>query len=302
MKFGTNWKLKLCKILSGILLFFCLCSLSLGISWTKDKNSANANSKPNSDPNTNTSDSSNSSNNSSNNSNSNSNSNFSTTCQNHSFKSTITIVQAATCAKEGVGRRDCRLCGYTETVSLPKTTGHTYNAYTVVRQATCIAEGQKQRTCTICGDMQTAPIPKGDHNYGSYAVVEEASCTNMGRKERVCSVCGDVQGEDIPQLTHLDLSVGNYCSSCQYRLIIKDNKTLFLANADTTIVEYYDEINSCSVSDSLKNAVTEVRILTKNPKAIGSSAFKNFSSLQNIKIPDNVQNIGSYAFYKCNNL
>ena len=104
---------------------------------------------------------------------------------------------------------------------------HAYGEWSVTKPATETEEGSKARDCTVCDYVQTETIPMlkhehsyGDwqkdktqhwqecscgeklnvatHTYGDWKVTKEATETEEGSRERGCAVCEYVQTEAIP--------------------------------------------------------------------------------------------------------
>lgn len=82
------------------------------------------------------------------------------------------VVNAATCTKDGSKRRDCTLCGHSETEVIAAT-GNTHTIdesnITVVEAATCLKEGKGTTPCTSCGESVEVTIPMDyDGHTGTY--------------------------------------------------------------------------------------------------------------------------------------
>ena len=64
-----------------------------------------------------------------------------------------------TCTEDGSVLMTCRLCGETQTQTLPSPGGHDWGAWSVTTHATETAEGVLTRTCQRCLETETAVIP-----------------------------------------------------------------------------------------------------------------------------------------------
>ena len=110
---------------------------------------------------------------------------------------------------------------------------HAYGEWRVTKPATETEEGSKARDCTVCDYVQTETIPMlehehgihdetwkydktqhwqecscgeklnvANHAYGEWRVTKPATETEEGSKARDCTVCDHVQTETIPMLEH----------------------------------------------------------------------------------------------------
>ena len=108
---------------------------------------------------------------------------------------------------------------------------HIYGDWRVTKEATETEEGSRERDCTVCDYVQTETIPMLEHEhsygdwqkdetqhwkecscgerlnvanhiYGDWKVTKEATETEEGSRERDCTVCDYVQTEIIPMLEH----------------------------------------------------------------------------------------------------
>ena len=108
---------------------------------------------------------------------------------------------------------------------------HAYGEWRVTKPATETEEGSKARDCTVCDYVQTETIPmlKHEHSYGDWqkdktqhwkecrcgkktevgnhtfddwTITKEPTTTETGSRERTCSVCEYTQKETIPVHVH----------------------------------------------------------------------------------------------------
>ena len=108
---------------------------------------------------------------------------------------------------------------------------HAYGEWRVTKPATETEEGSKARDCTVCDYVQTETIPMlehehsygdwqkdetqhwkecrcgektevGNHTFGDWTITKEPTTTETGSRERTCSVCEYTQEETIPVHTH----------------------------------------------------------------------------------------------------
>ena len=157
----------------------------------------------------------------------------------HSFGA-WTVVEAATCGRQGVQKRTCSICGQLEVQKTAATGSHTYqtkhtcaatctaDGYTVkvctgcgntnittttklghklstttTQAATCASVGVKETKCSRCDYGTTEIIPAtGTHTYGGWTTVSTANCISKGVKTRECYVCGKVETEITNETAH----------------------------------------------------------------------------------------------------
>ena len=108
---------------------------------------------------------------------------------------------------------------------------HAYGEWRVTKPATETEEGSKARDCTVCDYVQTETIPMlehehsygdwqkdktqhwkecrcgektevGNHTFGDWTITKEPTTTETGSRERTCSICKYKQEETIPVHEH----------------------------------------------------------------------------------------------------
>lgn len=82
---------------------------------------------------------------------------------------------APTCKDEGIATQTCKFCDATQTKSLPKSDGHSWDDGVVTKTATTEADGVKTYTCTVCQATKTETIPALASDAGSNAPASEAN-------------------------------------------------------------------------------------------------------------------------------
>ena len=124
----------------------------------------------------------------------------------HKWADEYTVVQEATCQKDGYKYHRCTRegCSATDTPVITKATGHKYED--VITEATCTEYGSKSKKCSVCGhekNKQNTVAPKG-HEYSEYEIYEEATCTHDATKKATCIHCGheDIIVKENTKLEH----------------------------------------------------------------------------------------------------
>ena len=108
---------------------------------------------------------------------------------------------------------------------------HAYGEWSVTKPATETEEGSKARDCTVCDYVQTETIPMldhehsygdwqkdetqhwkecrcgektevGNHTFDDWTITKEPTTTETGSRERTCSICKYTQEETIPVHEH----------------------------------------------------------------------------------------------------
>ncbi len=144
-------------------------------------------------------------------------------------------VYAAACEVEGLEKRVCQNCGFTELQQTEALTHVTPDNWTVITSATCTGTGYQVKNCTLCDKlMASEEVAKLGH---AYTVTSEtqANCTKAGEKIETCSRCGDVNktvtqpfGHDYDEGVHSDASCNEvgfttYTCACGHSYIVFDN-------------------------------------------------------------------------------
>ena len=110
----------------------------------------------------------------------------------HAFGEWQTVT-AATCLHGGEMKRECEVCGASETEYTDKLE-HEYGETIVVTPSTCLEEGEGVRYCTDCGGSITERLPLASHEYESETI--EPACTENGYTLYECVRCGDEYRDD----------------------------------------------------------------------------------------------------------
>ena len=76
-----------------------------------------------------------------------------------------------------------------EEVQEPVEHAHDMGAWNVLGAATCTTDGQKVRICRICGYSETETIPATGHSFGDWYTVRQATASENGLERRDCANC-----------------------------------------------------------------------------------------------------------------
>ena len=151
----------------------------------------------------------------------------------------VIVRQEPTCVDGGVEWLECRLCGNCCEYEILKPAGHQYEDWCVLEEPSCTREGSQSRDCLVCGFRETVSIPKQEHQFsvevkrptctaGGYsrytcqtctayvisdytdalghdyvgALIKEPTLTAMGRILYTCTRCSDTYQVTIPTLSN----------------------------------------------------------------------------------------------------
>ncbi|MGN0526654.1 MAG: leucine-rich repeat protein, partial [Acutalibacteraceae bacterium] len=198
----------------------------------------------------------------------------------------------STCTEEGFRSKKCVVCGDVVTEVL-KVTGHNYSKeWTIDKVATCTEAGSKSHHCTVCGDKTDITVIEATgHNYVLSDILSEHPHTIT----HTCSYCGDEKTE---------ASVTSSCVECNFTITPIDSSSYKLVSyigteTDVVIPATYNERAITTIAVGCFKDNTEITFIKigDNVTNIGSLAFMNCSSLENVIIPASVSSIGTQAFY-----
>ena len=184
----------------------------------------------------------------------------------HTFNGSYTVTKSATCASTGTKVAKCTSCGKVlQTVTIPKTSTHSWSSWTVTKKATCTSDGSESRTCKTCGKTETKTI-NGSHKFDEY---------------NACTVCGKIGNGTIDDMKAYLKSKGvsdkniTYLFSAynsEYSDGIGNLATVLGYVGNASGIDKISEIGSCiSNLNSLAKAIECIDIL-QNPNSSDISA------------------------------
>lgn len=120
----------------------------------------------------------------------------------HAWDEDYTIDVAPTCEEQGSKSIHCSVCGVVKDSEVIAPLGHAYGQWQTTTPASCTAKGQKARTCSRCQKTEQEEIPMTEHAFGDWEVTKEATCNATGTAQRYCSKCNKKESKTINALGH----------------------------------------------------------------------------------------------------
>lgn len=115
-----------------------------------------------------------------------------------------TVVEEATCTKDGLRCKICTECGEKFDHEVIPATGHTEGSWVVDKNATCTEDGTKHLACKNCNvSLDVASIPATGHSTGDWIVDKQPTCTEEGSKYLSCEDCdAKLDTDTVEKLGH----------------------------------------------------------------------------------------------------
>ena len=184
---------------------------------------------------------------------------------------------------------------------------HKYGGVEITKEPSCIEDGEQQAACLICGEMVIENIPALGHDY------IDGYCTRCGDREILQSgSCGTSvkyiiygDGEMVISGNGNTYSWSNYKRVPWYSLR-ESIKTVFI-DSDVT------SIGRCAFAGCTKltgvyinNIAAWCRMtfidVDSNPLQYAHHLYLNGEEVVDLKIPESITNINSFAFHGCGSL
>lgn len=122
----------------------------------------------------------------------------------HTVKdSDIKVIKEATCTEEGKVEKTCETCGYTWTVTTPKTEHH----YVTTTQKVDTCEEKSEYTvekCSECGDVKSTSkkLYYSAHDFQFTSHKKEPTCTEKGEDLYTCTICNETETREVAATGH----------------------------------------------------------------------------------------------------
>ena len=184
-----------------------------------------------------------------------------------------TVVEEATCTKNGTKTATCTKCGDVKKENIPAI-GHKEEVIPEVAP-TCgkagLTEGLK---CSVCGEIlkkQTEKPATGKHKYSAYKITKAATALRAGSKMRICSVCNKKETASIKKLpatiklntTSIVLKVKQSTTKVKVRGLAKGDAVASWKSGNTKLVKV---TNSGKITAGKKAGTTNVTITLRSGK------------------------------------
>ena len=184
-----------------------------------------------------------------------------------------TVVEEATCTKNGTKTATCTKCGDVKKENIPAI-GHKEEVIPEVAP-TCgkagLTEGLK---CSVCGEIlkkQTEKPATGKHKYSAYKITKAATALRTGSKMRICSVCNKQETASIKKLpatiklntTSIVLKVKQSTTKVKVRGLAKGDAVASWKSGNTKLVKV---TKSGKITAGKKAGTTKVTITLRSGK------------------------------------
>ncbi len=220
-------------------------------------------------------------------------------------------VQSPGCMDPGSKKRECTVCGYTETEGIDAA-GHIWKTeYTVDREPTCTEEGSRSIHCSVCDAIKDSEnIPAKGHTFGQWTVSADGK-----QESRTCTECGYAEARSVSTVTPPESdkdknpqetgksdagTVNNIpqpgnvfvLGSIKYTIISSDPQ-----NMSVEFTEAEEGQTSIMIPDTI-----QIDGISYKVTSIAAKAFKGNKKLKKVTIGKNIVSIGKKAFYNCKKL
>ena len=212
------------------------------------------------------------------------------------------VTKQATCTSKG---EETRVCELDSTHKETREVAVNPKAHKLVhhneKAATCSEKGWKAYDeCSLCHYSTKVEIPK-DSNAHQFVhqKEQEANCSSAGWSAYdKCELCGYEKGKTNYPINRDKHTFGkdNICTGCKTKWVYTENLSYKLNSNKTAY-------SVSGMGTATGTAITIPYYYNNLPvTAIESSAFKNYTRITSVTLPDSVTTIETMAFYGCNSI
>ncbi len=220
----------------------------------------------------------------------------------HSYEAVVTD---PTCTVDGYTTHTCATCGHAYQNAVVTAPGHSFTPWEEVIAPTCEEKGLNCRICTECSHEETEDVKALGHSYGEWEEITAPTCTDAGQQMRTCATCSQEQTKTLAALGHrfqegVCIGCGAYGGTCGEDLTwVLDAKGLMTISGtgDMYAFDYSEGAPWKPYKDLIFDLVFEGA-----PTSVSRYAFKECVSLEEVKLPASLTEIGDSAFYGCTSL
>ncbi len=214
------------------------------------------------------------------------------------------VTLAPTCTTGGVETRYCRNDNAHTEVRAVEAYGHNFNSsYVITKPATCTEDGEGMYICANDASHTTKVTVKAlGHAYGDWVVSVPATESADGVDIRVC----------VHDCTHTETRVAPATGSYGLRYTLNAAGTEYSVEMDyprPSGTVYIPAMHNGLPVTSLDSSaffgcpdLERVVFIGNNLQEVGSTAFYHCDKLQSIEFPEGVTAIGVHAIMNCKNL
>lgn len=201
-----------------------------------------------------------------------------------------TVVEYATCTKEGIKEAYCKRCSNKVTTSIKKVP---HNLLDYVQEAKCEIDGYTCKKCSNCEYTENMKvIDKLGHDYSSSVVIEEVTPEKDGIIHELCSRCEEYRVKTVLSTSYLDMSIlkMNYEDNTLYDINnIEDLKLLFM----TCVFNKYQTLE-CNLLFEVANFNEVMKYVSSidlgvnfssNSKLVGNKLTIQFAYQDSVLVP-----------------
>jgi hypothetical protein len=224
------------------------------------------------------------------------------------------IDSPASCDAPGSRHRECA-GGCIEYETIPPL-GHDYGEWEVTLEPTCEKLGKHRGRCAVCGHIKEEDIPTSDHDWGEWYEYKAATCESKGEERRDCSY-GHYETRSTEKIDHIpsdwiiDTEATETKKGLRHKECIMCGKILkseYYEYITPTPTKYFTfnrlEDGTWEMARAKMGAmptkifVPSTYIISPVTKIGSSGFFNNIEgwSLETVKLPEGITEIGDYAF------